>query len=339
MAVGIELRPGGVLPNLSRRTSFVRRARGPLAMVAATASWGVGTAVNKLTLERVQLRPMTQQAIELAASVGVLAALVGVRRRVRRCPQAPTDMTRAWRRGWPGLLEPGASYVLGLLGLSMTAATHAAVIGALEPTFVALGSWLVFRRRMRAGDAALMSLALAGALLVILSTSGVGSGASDGGDALLVVSVACAAGYVMLSARGVGTVPPLVATLTQQVWAMLVVVPVLAASIGIVGLGPMPAGRAWLLVLAAGILSYLVPFALYLTALESLPATMAAQYLALIPLCGLAGAAILLGERLTVTALAGGAVVVVALFLLSRTMDDAQYTIDTRPQSSDVRRP
>ena len=64
MAVGIELRPGGVLPNLSRRTSFVRRARGPLAMVAATASWGVGTAVNKLTLERVQLRPMTQQAID-----------------------------------------------------------------------------------------------------------------------------------------------------------------------------------------------------------------------------------------------------------------------------------
>ena len=97
----------------------------------------MGTAVNKLTLERVQLRPMTQQAIELAASVGVLAALVGVRRRVRRCAQAPTVMTRAWRHGWPGLLEPGASYVLGLLCLSMTVATHAAVIGALEPTFVA----------------------------------------------------------------------------------------------------------------------------------------------------------------------------------------------------------
>ena len=184
----------------------------------------------------------------------------------------------------------------------MTAATHAAVIGALEPTFVALGSWLVLRRRMRAGDAALMSLALAGALLVVVGTSGAGTGASGSGDALLVVSVVCAAGYVMLSSRGAGTVAALVATLTQQVWAMLVVVPVLAASVVVAGLGPLPVGRAWLLVLAAGTLSYLVPFALYLTALESLPATLAAQYLALIPLCGLVGAAVVLGERLPATA-------------------------------------
>ena len=211
----------------------------------------------------------------------------------------------------------------------MTAATHAAVIGALEPTFVALGSWLVLRRRMRAGDAALMSLALAGALLVVVGTSGAGTGASGSGDALLVVSVVCAAGYVMLSSRGAGTVAALVATLTQQVWAMLVVVPVLAASVVVAGLGPLPVGRAWLLVLAAGTLSYLVPFALYLTALESLPATLAAQYLALIPLCGLVGAAVVLGERLPATALAGGAVVVVALFLLSRTSGHEKCHVDT----------
>ncbi len=53
MAVRIEPRPAGVRLGPALRSASVLRARGPIAMVAATASWGLGTAVNKLTLERV----------------------------------------------------------------------------------------------------------------------------------------------------------------------------------------------------------------------------------------------------------------------------------------------
>lgn len=139
------------------------------------------------------------------------------------------------------------------------------------------------------------------------------------GDALLIASVACAACYILLSSRNAGQIEPLIATLTQQVWALAVVVPALVLSIATGGFGQLPHGSGWALVIVSGMLSYLIPFVLYLTAVESLPAPWAAQFLALIPLCGMIGAATILGEPITTRSLIGGAVVVIALYLLART--------------------
>ena len=110
---------------------------------------------------------------------------------------------------------------------------------------------------------------------------------------------------------------PLAAALTQQVWALALVLPCLVVSIGAVGLGPLPTGTGWLLVTATEMTSYLVPFALYLTALESLTAPVAAQFLSLIPLAGLLGSATILGEPIGRRSLAGAGLVVGALYLPS----------------------
>ena len=280
-------------------------------MVAAAASWGFGTVASKLSLDRTHLRPLSQQSIQLVASVVVL----GVVAATRGCRPSRVE----WRQGRVGLLEPGASYILSLLGLSMTAATHASLIGALEPAFVTVAAWLFLRERVPAVTAVLMAVTLIGAALVV------GGGAdahrsSTSGDLLLVASVVCAAAYVTMtiSSRASGSSAPLTLTFVQQVWALGLVAPVLGASMLVGGFGPLPQGPAWLLVVVSGLLSYLVPFALYLAALESLPAALAAPYLALIPLCGLIGAAAVLHEPLTGQAVAGGTIVIVALVVMSR---------------------
>lgn len=285
--------------------------RGTVAIVLASTTWGFSTVANKLTLEHTHLRPMTQQSMQLAASVALLAVAAVVR------GKRPSAL--AWRHGRAGLLEPGASYILGLLGLSMTAATHASVIGALEPTLIAIGAWLILRERVPARTAALMSMTLAGAILVVTATSGGEDGATVAGDLLLVASVLCAASYVLMSSRRAGSVEPMTAVLTQQAWALVAVLPALAVSVATGGFGPLPHGSAWLLVVVSGLLSYLIPFALYLTALESLPAAATSQYLALIPLAGMVGAATVLGEPFTSRSLVGGALVISALALLART--------------------
>ena len=298
--------------------------RGVVYMVAATTSWGISTAANKATLDRTHMRPLTQHALQLALSVTVLATVTAARGRL--------PSRRAWRRGATGLLEPGASYVIGLVGLSMTAATHASIIGALEPALVVIGAWMLLRERVSAAAAMLTGLTLVGALTVVTDGSGGGRGeASALGDVLLVVSVACAAAYVMVSSRRARSAAPVTAALSQQVWALGLALPCLAVSVSAVGLGPLPRGRGWLLLAVAAVLSYVLPFALYLTALESLPAPVAARFLSLIPVAGMLGAALVLGERVGMRSLGGAGLVVATLYLLARSDTPRRVAAETGP--------
>jgi drug/metabolite transporter (DMT)-like permease len=200
----------------------------------------------------------------------------------------------------------------------MTAATHASIIGALEPSFVAVGARLVLRQRVLGRTATLMVATLVGATLVVTANIGTDTAATVGGDALVVISVVCAATYILVSSQNAGTVQPIVATLTQHVWALAIVVPALGYSITSGGFGPIPHGTGWLYVVFSGLLSYLIPFVLYLTAVQTMPAAVAAQYLALIPLTGMIGAAAILGEPITIQSVVGGVIVVAALYALAR---------------------
>jgi uncharacterized membrane protein len=68
----------------------------------------------------------------------------------------------------------------------------------------------------------------------------------------------------------------------------------------------------------SGILNYALPFGLYLAALRHLHVSTAAGYLSLIPVMGLAGSFLFLGEQPTAIQLLGAAVVAASLFWLAR---------------------
>ena len=284
------------------------RAGGPLLMVASAATWAGGLVLTKLALDVTGAAPGSVLVVQLVASVGALAAA---------CAVTGAGLTGAWRHGWVGLLEPGIAYQFALAGLALTSAANASVLGSLEQVMVPLIAWALLRQRPRPRLLVVIAGATVGSVLVSFSADG-GSG-SWAGDGLVVASVAAAALYVVVASKQVTTVAPLPAALTQQVWALGFVI-----ACQVVLAGPLLSATPGRLVLiaAAGILNYALPFWLYLTALTRMPVARAATYLTLIPVFGVLGAVLVLGERLTWLDLVGGALVVGSLVVDARTASD-----------------
>jgi drug/metabolite transporter (DMT)-like permease len=281
------------------------RAGGPVLMVASAATWAAGLVLTKVALDVTGAAPGSVLVVQLIASVGALAAA---------CAVTGARLAGAWRHGWVGLLEPGIAYQFALAGLALTSAANASVLGSLEPVMVPLIAWVLLRERPRPRLLVVIAGATVGSVLVAFSADG-GSG-SWAGDGLIVASVAAAALYVVVASRQVAAVAPLPAALTQQVWALGLVL-----GCQLVAAGPLPSATPGhlLLIAAAGVLNYALPFWLYLTALTRMPVARAATYLTLIPVFGVLGAVLVLGERVTWLDLVGGALVVASLVADART--------------------
>jgi drug/metabolite transporter (DMT)-like permease len=275
-------------------------------MVASAATWAAGLVLTKVALDVTGAVPGSVLVVQLIASVGVLAAA---------CAVTGAGLAGAWRHGWVGLLEPGISYQFALAGLALTSAANASVLGSLEPVMVPLIAWVLLRQRPRPRLVVVIASATLGSVLV--SFAGGGGGGSWAGDGLIVASVFAAALYVVVASKQVTTTAPLPAALTQQVWALGLVI---ACQLVLGGLLPsVPPGQL-LLIAAAGVLNYALPFWLYLTALTRMPVARAATYLTLIPVFGVLGAVLVLGERVTWLDLVGGALVVASLVADARTV-------------------
>ncbi|MFF4620334.1 DMT family transporter [Nonomuraea jabiensis] len=282
------------------------KAGGPLLMVASAATWAAGLVLTKVTLDATGAAPGSVLVVQLVASVGALAAA---------CSVTGASLRGAWRPGWVGLLEPGIAYQLGLAGLALTSATNASVLGSLEPVMVPLIAWALLRERPHWRLVVVIAGATAGSALVSFSAGG-GAG-SSAGDGLVVASVVAAALYVVVASRQVTTITPLPAALTQQVWALGFVI---VCQFVLAGPLRLSATLTQLLLAGtAGILNYALPFWLYLTALRRMPVARAATYLTLIPVFGVLGAVLVLGEQVTWLDLAGAALVVGSLVADART--------------------
>ena len=81
-----------------------------------------------------------------------------------------------------------------------------------------------------------------------------------------------------------------------------------------------------MLVALSGVLNYLLPFWLYLSALRHLKAGIAAQYLTAIPVFGVIGSAVILGEPMTILRIIGTLIVVLSLYLFATGIGDERAT-------------
>lgn len=279
------------------------------AVVLSAACWGLATVATKGLLDAVP--PFQVLALQLAASVGFLWLCATVLRQ-------PLP-NKAHLKGIlaSGTLEPGLAYGVGVPGLALTSAANATVIGAAEPAFICALAWLVLGARPGRGVAGVLVLAIAGVLMVTLSgVEGLGQG-RPAGDALVGLGTAFAALYVVMSSRLVGAISPLSLAAAQQTVGLACVLILLAGAWG-TGFEE-PASLNWELVGAAaatGIVQYALAVWFYLTGLRILPASVAGLYLALIPVFGMAGAVLILGEIIGPAQLAGAVLVIGAMIAL-----------------------
>ena len=195
---------------------------GPVGMLVLSGiSLGLATALSKITLE--QLTPVDLFGVEVLVSAVPLVALAWIR---GARPSRPDPRLLVL-----GVLEPGLAYLLFDLGVQRTAASHAALLVALDaPITLALA---VMFLRERVDLPLVWSLALGVGGSVLVSWGGQGAETSLVGDLLVVAATVAAAAFTVLARHVAPAHDPVVLTALQMIGAMTIAVPVFAASLGL----------------------------------------------------------------------------------------------------------
>ena len=284
--------------------SRARRARNVALLVVAAASWGLGTVVSKQAVT--EMPALTVLLIQLAASVAVMAAVV--RARGERLPRT----REATLLGRLGLLNPGLSYALSLVGLVGITASLSVLLWASEPILILVLAAFVLRERVGPLVIAASVVAIAGLLLVVADPT-VGGAALP--IALTIAGVVVCAVYTVLARRWLlGTDATFPVVLAQQVHA-LALIAVVVVGAGVLGqalLPTIPSLGALASAVVSGLLYYALAYSAYLTALREVRAPIAAAAFYLIPVFGVAGAWVT-GERLAPLQWVGAALVVASV--------------------------
>ena len=281
----------------------VRVSRHALLVVCATACWGGGTVLSKLVLDR-GVAPLTLLAIELAASTALLGAgSLAMRARPRWSP-------RLGKLALLGVLNPGVAYALGLLGLMSITASLSVLLWATEPVLIMVLAALLLRERIAAATVVAVAGALLGVVLIIFTP---GASGDPAGITLTAAAVAACAFYTVLTRRLLLDDGSLEVVLVQQLAALLFAVGLVAIVPVTLGTGPgLPADPAtWGLAALSGAVYYGLAFWFFVGGLRGVPASLAGAMYPLIPVFGLAAAA-LAGDRLSDRQWLGAALVVVA---------------------------
>jgi drug/metabolite transporter (DMT)-like permease len=256
---------------------------------------------------------------------------------------------RMSRGAWPmlsgrqlaGLALTGAVGVFGyavffMYALQRVEAGRAAVVVTTNPVFVTLGAaWLFgepFNRRIAFG----LALAVLGAATVMthgtpwtLLSGGVGLG-----ELLLLGCIATWVGYSLMGKRLMAGIDALVATTVTAVFGGVLL---WVAALAVEGAAVLPSAVAShspaallnLLFLALG--PTVLAYAWFYRGIEVLGAGVASSYISLVPVFGVAGAVLWLGESTDASLLVGGALALAGVVIANRAR--AALAASPRPPS------
>jgi drug/metabolite transporter (DMT)-like permease len=198
-----------------------------------------------------------------------------------------------------------------------TQAAVASILGNNTPIFVGILSWVVLRRRPRRSFWIGLALSLGGCLL-IMSAAFRRGGAAPGsltGDLLALIASVFFAAYLIVTERvrqSMDTLTFNALAIAGSVGALLVIAVVM--QLRLTGFPP----RTWMALAGLGLISQLIAYYALVYALGHLPATITSVgLLAQVP-CTAALAWLLLGEPLAAVQIAGGAVVLVGIYVVNR---------------------
>ena len=299
------------------------RSNSMVTMILSTAFWGLGMVMTKGMLEYIP--PLTLLLIQLTTSVTLYWAivLIGKRFDIRKIkPKQNQNQTRGlWellKLGFPGLLEPGFSYMLGSIGLTMTTASSASLLGTSEPVMTVAVAWLLLREKISYPLIIFAAVAVVGVTFTIGLDFNL-NGHALFGDLLILAGTFCASFYAVLSSQSVKKLSPVHLAAIQQSFGLVFVAVVWFCISDYNELAQLNINlRLWCLAFASGIVQYQLPFWLYLVSLQKLPASIAAQFLSLIPVFATFAAYFFLNERLNLSQGIGMMLIITAVIGIAR---------------------
>jgi drug/metabolite transporter (DMT)-like permease len=282
------------------------RALGFGACALASSLWGCGFFFGKIALREMGFAHMVLYRF--------LFAMVPL------APLLATHRPELSRREW-GVLSAAAflgvplQFLIQFYGLSLTTVSHAALMVGTMPVILAVGATLFAHERMDWVGWVALAGSTCGAALIALGRHA-GSGATVGGDLLVVLSLAVALFWILLnkqlmerhSAVVVTAYGVLLGTLMLMVWVPLVygMPPVEHVSL-----------KAWLALAASGVLCTATTTLLWNWGMTQVPASQAGVLLNMEPLIGSLLGVFALGERLGPSAWVGGGLILTAAVTLT----------------------
>ena len=208
-----------------------------------------------------------------------------------------------------GVLHPGLSTTLGIVGLAHLDASISSTIWALEAAMtMVLASMvlasMVLAEKLRAIQIVLASVSVSGVFFTTMNGYQMRDlDESLYGALLILIAVASCALYAVFSRQSSkdSATEPLLLVAGQQTIGLLVCLAMFPFHWSAERLGDLNAMSIdiWLSCALSGVLTFLVAMGLFLAALRYLPAGFASSFLILTPIFGLTSAFLLLGEVLT----------------------------------------
>ena len=196
-----------------------------------------------------------------------------------------------------------------------TGAAVASILGNNTPLFVGLLTWLVLGRRPRRSFWIGLSLSLAGCLTIMVKPSAGGAPITMYGNLMAIGGSAFFAAYLLTTER----VRQSMDTLTFNTLAIagsIATLLLLSVALGLPLTGYPP--RAWVAMIALGLVSQLAAYYALVYALGHLPATITSVgLLAQVPSTAFL-AWLLLAEPLSAVQIAGAAIVLVGIYVVNR---------------------
>jgi drug/metabolite transporter (DMT)-like permease len=276
--------------------------------------WGVGLTLTKIALS--EIRPATLLIIQLLASITFLAIACYCQNR-----QLPFSWNHL-KQGFAGIFEPALAYMVGTFGIEMTTASKATLIGSSEVILTILFAAALLGEKLTRGKVLLAGVSFVGVFLLLFKDAQGGNYDSLSGDLLVLLGTIFAVFYVLLSKKQIARSNPLELTASQQCVGLIVVVlgfsalSILNSSYEVSATGISLPFLA--LAVVSGIMQYALAFLLYLTALQNLPVSHAAFYVALIPVFGVTSAILMIGERPDVMQWVGAGLIISSSYFANK---------------------
>ncbi len=319
----------------------MRSLRSIFFLIASQACWGLATVMSKHVLG--DIPPISLLAVQLLTSVIFLWGVISARSSMRN---AAHQFSPIWARSnmlksaWFGIMEPGMAYVLIILGLNRTSASNSSLLTVFEPIGVLLLAALLLRERLKLSVLILALLGCVGMSLVAGGHVLDGDRSSMIGDALIVLGTLMSSLYVVMTRRVIVHADPLMLTAMQHTVGFFFVLCIWIAAV----LGnerPMLAQvplSSWVWAIGSGIVQYSLAFWFYWIGAKNVSAGMASIFLMLIPVFGIGGAYVFLGEQLGVFQWLGAGLILVALAGIARTHGTSNVKMRINSNTNDARR-
>jgi drug/metabolite transporter (DMT)-like permease len=277
------------------------RSRALAALAAAGSAWGTSVPLSKIALGWLDPGWLAAARFGLAALVMLAIARREELRRAFRWP-----VLAAGAAGW------GGTVLVQNAGVERTSVTHASLLIGTAPVLVAVLAAAWHRAPAPPLAWAGFAVSLAGVAIV---AAGSGGGATAGGDALVLASVAMSAAVTVAQPRLLQGCDVLAVTAVQFTGAALVALPAGLLSGGVPA-APPGAGDV-LAVAALAAAGTIVPFSLFCYGQRRVPAEIAGAFLNLEPLVGAIAGITVLGDPAGARQLAGGAAILAGIALSS----------------------